>query len=142
MNYEELFFKCCLGCGEEMQDGMGLIYQMTHPCNTNRVAYTTIYTGRWFMNQMKSLFGGSDGLECLNMIDYNLFPYFRSMIPEVEYGIAFIDVTEEGWQYKAPIIPEHPLDRMLYSHGRQYERKALPIIKAFIEREKAFDRKF
>jgi len=142
MNYEELFFDCCLGCGEVKHSGMGIFYQLTHPCNTNREVYSTSYSRRWFIMKLNGIMGGSDGLECLKLTNYKLFPHLQRMVPIINFEAAIIDVSDEGWVYKASIENEHPLDRMLYAYGREYDRKVLPIISQFIQREKLFDRKF
>lgn len=121
----ELLFNCCLKCGGAYTTKRGGIYDLiSHECEVNRYDYARgRFNLRMFTNIMTNLIHGRDHLECLNIVNYELFPHLKRYSP-------IWDPFNEDMS---------PIDEMLYKHGREFDRKCLKIVNGFIQREKRFD---
>lgn len=128
----ELYYKCDLITGEAITPYDGGIFAQLSQRNT------TIYTGQFGMNQLRRAITELQGKDPYrDYVDYKMFPHLDRIRPLMSAKIIIIDLADDN-----PIdlgernYPMHPLEEMLYRHGREFDRKILKRVNQFIEDEK------
>ena len=121
---EDIMKELCVGCGEVSPKGQGIFAMVSHSCRLNTVNYRP---GNFTMRKLTNAFLGKDPLKSFK--ELLRFEHF-----EAYDGI----VLPKNWIDKR----EHPLERMLYAHARNFEIKQMNIIWEHIDLEEELDSKW
>lgn len=132
----ELYYKCDLITGEAITPYDGGIFAQLSQRNT------TIYTGQFGMNQLRRAITELQGKDPYrDYVDYKMFPHLDRIRPTISARWFFMDITDPNVKFDHDFLtstdyPMHPLQEMLYQHGREFDRKILKRVNQFIEDEK------
>ena len=134
----EIYYNCDLITGEAITPFSGGIFEHVFRRNV------TVYTSQFGMKELRKAIAQLDGNDPYrDYIDYKMFPHLDRIRPTMSARIVMIDLSDDS-PYTKPIslgsrdYPMHPLDEMLYTHGREFDRKVLKRVNAFIEAEQDF----
>lgn len=126
----EIYYNCDLVTGEAMTTFSGGIFEQLSKYNVR------LYTGRLGMDIRKAI----AALECTDpyrhYINYKMFPHLQAAHNQaMDYHSMF------NYEYFKKFVMgdfpvKHPLDEMLYAHGREFDRKVLKRVNNFIEAER------
>ncbi len=128
----EIYYKCDLITGEVITPyDVGIFAQLSH-------RNTTIYTGQFGIKELRKAIADLEGKDPYHdYVDYKMFPHLDRIRPLMSAKIIIIDLVNDN-----PIdlgernYPMHPLEEMLYQHGREFDRKILKRVNQFIEDER------
>lgn len=131
----EIYYNCDLITGEVITPFNGGIFDQIRRSNI------TVYTGQFGMKELRRAIAQLDGKDPYrDYVDYKMFPHLDGIRRTMSARIFMIDMSDDK-PFSDPIslgsrdYPMHPLDEMLYAHGREFDRKVLKRVNAFIEAE-------
>lgn len=132
----EIYYNCDLITGEAITPFSGGLFEQLSKCNVR------LYTGRLGMIDIRKAIAALEGTDPYrNYINYKMFPHLERIMPTMSARIFMIDMSDDKPFYD-PIslssrdYPMHPLDEVLYAHGREFDRKVLKRVNNFIEAER------
>lgn len=129
----EIYYNCDLITGEVITPFNGGIFDQVRRSNI------TVYTGQFGMKELRRAIAQLDKTDPYrNFVNYEMFPHLMPLSNRFINKVLSEPVI--GWvdghmRHSTPIVPYHPLDEMLYQHGREFDRKVLKRVNAFIEAE-------
>lgn len=129
---DEIYYKCDLITGEAITPYDGGIFAQLSRSNT------TIYTGQFGMNQFRRAITELQGKDPYrDYVDYKMFPHLNRMKNAINLGATIDDGKYPSYYtWLEKISTPHPLEEMLYQHGREFDRKILKRVNQFIEDER------
>lgn len=128
----------CIGCGEISPLGQGIIAYASHSCAANTYTYRMMHGMSMFRSLQYVLNGES---EMKSFEDLLVFPHFHAYSTSVNCTIAYDPATDRT-MITSVVAIEHPLDKILYSHARDFEVKTMKRIRAWIDIEEEFNCKY
>ncbi len=131
---DEIYYYCDLSTGEAIMPFSGGIFEQM------RREHITLYTGEFGMRQLRRAIAALNGNDPYrDYIDYKMFPHLKALsnrFNNIVLSESVISWVDGHMRCSIPIKPYHPLDEMLYKYGREFDRKVLKRVNAFIEAER------
>ena len=129
----EIYYNCDLITGEVITPFNGGIFDQIRRSNI------TVYTGEFGMKELRRAIAQLDGKDPYrDYVDYKMFPHLKALSNKFNNTVLIepvISWVDGHMRCSIPIKPYHPLDEMLYAHGREFDRRVLKRVNAFIEAE-------
>jgi hypothetical protein len=127
----EIYHDCDLITGEVITPFSGGIFDQVRRSNV------TVYTSQFGMKELRKAIAQLDGNDPYrDYINYEMFPHLKRMKTFIDlHQTMEVGVYSNYYSWLEKISKPHPLDEMLYQHGREFDRKVLKRVNAFIEAE-------